>query len=157
MCGPCWPYSPKLVTVCGQSTGDYWTVDCNIMTTQMVRACDNSGHHVLLIIKKKSFGIGTKIVWNRCVGFGTLCELITQYFLHLFLCIAIFVLYLRLQYVTQQLSPNTNWRPKLQFLPPNSITHSAAVEICSQKAGPEREPIQGVTWFTLAYPNYSFL
>jgi len=55
------------------------------MTTQMVRACDNSGHHVLLIIKKMPFGISTKMVWNRCVGFETWCELIKQYFFTSFL------------------------------------------------------------------------
>jgi hypothetical protein len=32
------------------------------MTTQMVRVCVTSGHHVLLIMKQKSFRIGTKIV-----------------------------------------------------------------------------------------------
>jgi hypothetical protein len=58
--------------------------------------------------EEKSFGIGTKIVLNRCVGCGTWYKLVTQYYSHIFLCTAIFVRYLRVPNIKQQLSPNAS-------------------------------------------------
>jgi hypothetical protein len=48
-------------------------------------------------------------------------------------------------------------KAQVAVLSPDSSTYFEAVYISSQKAGTEREPIKGVTCFTLVYSNYSFL